>query len=73
MLDESDWHTHLSITGHVEQMREDTDLAGIDRLARQYAGQPYPRFDRGPISVSWIAVDGWHGWARSRTVASRAK
>ena len=72
MLDEGDWHTHLSITGHVGQMREDADLTGIDRLARQYIGKPDPRFDRSWISA-WIAVDGWHGWARSRTVASRAK
>jgi len=53
-------------------MREDADLTGIDRLAWQYIGKPYPRFDRSWISA-WIAVDGWHGWARSRTVASRAK
>jgi len=72
VLDEGDWHTHLSITGHVGQMREDADLTGIDRLARQYIGKPYPRFDRSWISA-WIAVDGWHGWARSRTVASRAE
>ena len=32
VLDESDWHTHVSITGHVEEMRQDTDLADIDRL-----------------------------------------
>ena len=61
MLDDSGWHTHVSITGHVEEMREDTDLADIDRLARQYIGKPYPRRDRGRISA-WIAVDGWHGW-----------
>ena len=51
MLDEGDWHTHLSITGHVGQMREDTDLTGIDRLAWQYIGMPYPRFDCGRISA----------------------
>jgi hypothetical protein len=33
VLNESDWHTHVSITGHVEQIREGTDLADIDRLA----------------------------------------
>ena len=33
VLEESDWYTHVSITGHVEEMREDTDLADIDRLA----------------------------------------
>jgi PPOX class probable F420-dependent enzyme len=61
VLDESDWYTHLSITGHVDEMREDTSLADIDRLARQYIGKPYPRRDRGRISA-WITVDGWHGW-----------
>jgi hypothetical protein len=25
---------HVSINGHVEEMREDTDLADIDRLAQ---------------------------------------
>ena len=32
--DESGWYTHVSIRGHVAEMREDTDLADIDRLAR---------------------------------------
>ena len=61
VLDDSDWYTHVSIIGHVEEMREDTGLADIDRLARRYTGQPYTRRDRGRISA-WIAVDGWHGW-----------
>ena len=61
MLDESGWQTHVSITGHVEEMREDTDLADIDRLAWQYTSQPYPQRDRGRISA-WIVVDGWYGW-----------
>ena len=61
VLDESDWYTHVSITGHVEEMCEDTGLADIDRLAQRYTGKPYPQRDRGRISA-WIAVDGWHGW-----------
>lgn len=43
-----------------EEMGEDTNLAGIDRLARQYTGSSYPQRDRRRISA-WIAVDGWHG------------
>src|ERR1700759_4489565 len=27
VLDESDWYTHVSITGHVDEMREDPDMA----------------------------------------------
>jgi PPOX class probable F420-dependent enzyme len=61
VLDDGDWYTHLGITGHVDEMRADPDLADIDRVARQYTGKPYPRRDRGRISA-WIAVDGWHGW-----------
>src|SRR5580704_14089215 len=61
VLDESDWYTHLSITGHIDQMDEDTDLSDIDRLARYYTGEPYPQRNRRRISA-WIAVDGWHGW-----------
>ena len=46
LLDESGWYTHVRTTGHVEELREDTELADIDRLARQYTGRPYPRRDR---------------------------
>ena len=61
VLDEGGWYTHLSITGHIDEMRADPDLADIDRVAMHYTGKPYPRRDRGRISA-WIAVDGWHGW-----------
>jgi PPOX class probable F420-dependent enzyme len=61
VLDESDWYTHVSITGHVDEMREDADLADIDRIAQQYTSGPYPQRDRRRISA-WIAVDGWHSW-----------
>ena len=47
------------MTGHVEELREDTDLADIDRLARQYMGRPYPRRDR-----RWISA-----WCRSGRLA----
>lgn len=61
VLDKDGWYTHLSITGHIEEIREDTGLADIDRIAVQYTGGPYPRRDRRRVSA-WIGVDGWHGW-----------
>ncbi|WP_431934486.1 PPOX class F420-dependent oxidoreductase [Micromonospora sp. RP3T] len=61
VLDEQGWYTHLSIVGHVVELRDDTDLADIDRLARHYTGQPYPRRERGRVSAS-IEIDRWHGW-----------
>jgi PPOX class probable F420-dependent enzyme len=61
VLDGSDWYTHISIIGRVTEMREDTDLADIDRLASHYLGKQYPERDRGRISA-WISIERWHGW-----------
>jgi PPOX class probable F420-dependent enzyme len=65
VLDEANWQTHVSIVGHVDELRDDTDLADIDRISRQYTGKPYPQRDRGRVSA-WIAVDSWHGWGDLR-------
>ncbi|GCD95575.1 PPOX class F420-dependent oxidoreductase [Embleya hyalina] len=61
VLDEGNWYTHLSIVGTVEDIRDDKDLADIDRLSRHYGGQPYPQRERGRVSA-WIRIDRWHGW-----------
>src|ERR1700761_5090315 len=50
VLDESDWYTHISITGHVDELRDDPDLADIDRISRHYTGNPYAQRDRGRVS-----------------------
>ncbi|MET7833792.1 PPOX class F420-dependent oxidoreductase [Micromonospora sediminicola] len=61
VLDEQGWYTHLSIIGHVAELRDDVDLADIDRLARHYTGNLYPRRERARVSAL-IEVDRWHGW-----------
>ncbi|MFE3200462.1 PPOX class F420-dependent oxidoreductase [Embleya sp. NPDC055664] len=61
VLDEGNWYTHLSIVGTVEDIRDDKDLADIDRLSRHYGGQPYPQRERARVSA-WIRIDRWHGW-----------
>ena len=60
VLDESDWHTHVSITGHVEEMREDR-IWPTSPPGPAVHGQSVPQRDRGRISA-WITVDGWYGW-----------
>jgi PPOX class probable F420-dependent enzyme len=60
-LDEAGWYTHVSMQGRVVEMREDDELADIDRLAVHYTGRPYRNRDRGRVSA-WIEVDRWHGW-----------
>ncbi|QKV97443.1 PPOX class F420-dependent oxidoreductase [Streptomyces sp. NA02950] len=65
VLDESSWYTHLSVIGRVVELREDKDLADIDRLARHYIGQDYPQRDRARFSA-WIGIDRWHGWGEMK-------
>ncbi|MDG9700747.1 PPOX class F420-dependent oxidoreductase [Streptomyces sp. DH37] len=61
VLDEGNWYTHVSLIGRVAEIRDDEDLADIDRLARHYLGEPYGRRDRRRVSA-WIEIDRWHGW-----------
>ena len=61
VLAEGDWGTHVSVQGEITELTDDVDLAGIDRLARHYTGDPYPVRDRGRVN-GWISVVSWHGW-----------
>ncbi|MGW0436045.1 PPOX class F420-dependent oxidoreductase [Micromonospora sp. NPDC003197] len=61
VLDEDSWYTHVSLIGRVVEFRADTELTDIDRLARHYTGNPYPRRDRDRFSAL-IEIDRWHGW-----------
>lgn len=61
VLDDDNWGTHVSVQGRVVEWRDDPDLTDIDRVARHYIGQPYPKRERGRISAV-IEVDRWHGW-----------
>jgi PPOX class probable F420-dependent enzyme len=61
VLDEAGWYTHVSIQGRVVEIADDTDLAGIDRLAWHYTGKAYRRRDRGRVDA-WIEIDRLHGW-----------
>jgi PPOX class probable F420-dependent enzyme len=61
VLDNDDWYTHVSLIGHVAELRDDEDLADIDRLSQHYLGQPYAQRDRKRVSA-WIEIDRWHGW-----------
>ncbi len=66
VLDEAGWYTHVSLQGRVVEMREDPDLADIDRLAEHYTGERYRVRDRGRVSA-WIEVERWHGWGAAKT------
>lgn len=61
MLDEAGWYTHVSMQGRVVEMRDDHDLADIDRLAKHYTGKQYRNRERKRVSA-WVELDRWHGW-----------
>ncbi|MEW2451710.1 PPOX class F420-dependent oxidoreductase [Streptomyces parvulus] len=68
VLAEDDWYTHVTLIGRVTEMRDDEDLAGIDRLSTQYTGKPYPDRERPRVSA-WIEVERWHGWGSMKDSA----
>lgn len=71
-LDAETWYAHITLLGHVDEIRDDTDLADIDLLAQHYTGKPFR--DRSRASVSaLVAIDSWYGWdVRPATLAARA-
>jgi PPOX class probable F420-dependent enzyme len=62
VLGADDWYHHVTLRGRVTAIEDDPDFEAIDRLSRQYTGQPYPQRDRRRMSA-WIEVEAWHAWA----------
>lgn len=50
-LDGADWHTHVALQLVGTEVADDTDLADIDALSRQYTGEPYSNRDAPRVSV----------------------
>ena len=44
---------------------DDEGLAGIDRLAVHYTGQPYANRERPRVTVQ-VEIDHWHAWGDLR-------
>lgn len=59
----SDWYSHLSIQSRVDEIADDPDLEGIDRISRHYTGEQYPVRDHGRVDV-WITIDTIFGWGK---------
>ena len=59
ILDLDDWYRHVSLLGQIVEIRDDPDLADIDRLSLRYRGEPYR--DRGRKSVTaMMRPERWH-------------
>lgn len=64
IFDGDRWSSHVSLSGHVADIRPDPELRDIDRIASNYTGQPYHHRDRDSWSAE-IVVDRWHSWDSS--------
>lgn len=64
----SNWYDHVSITGLVVELRDDADLADLDRLARRYWGKDYPKRELRCVTAL-AEVERWHAWGRPRKKA----
>lgn len=63
VLDEDSWYTHVSLIGRVVELRDDEDLADINRISQHYAGGDYPDQQR-PRVTAVVEVERWHGWGK---------
>lgn len=65
VLDNGDWYTHVTLLGRVTELREDSGLTDIDRLAEHYLGSQYPDRQRTRLTAL-IEIDRWHGWGSQK-------
>lgn len=57
----NDWYNQLSLLGRAAEIREDPDLADIDRLSERYVGEPYEDRSYNGVSVLF-EIERWHTW-----------
>lgn len=60
------WYDHVSLLGTLVEVRDDPDLADLDRLSLRYDGTPYPDRDIRCVSVL-VAIERWHTWGSPGT------
>ena len=61
VLDVDDWYTHVTLTGVVERLEDDPELADIDRLALRYYGKPFRNREAKRVSA-WMRPERWYRW-----------
>ena len=61
VLDKDSWYTHVTLSGVVERLVEDADLADIDRLALRYYGKPFRNREAVRVSA-WMRPERWYRW-----------
>jgi PPOX class probable F420-dependent enzyme len=55
------WYSHVSLLGRIVDVRDDTDLAVLDRLSERYWGKPYTNRELVCIAA-WTRIDRYHSF-----------
>jgi PPOX class probable F420-dependent enzyme len=55
------WYHHVSLLGRVIELRDDPELADLDRLSLRYFGKRYPNRELRCISAV-MEVERWHSF-----------
>ena len=66
---DADWYRHVSLYGTVVEIKNDEDLADMDRITQRYTGKPFRNRKAHRVSA-WIEPAGWHGWDPSGRLSS---
>ncbi len=61
VLDEDSWYSHVTLTGVVERLEDDPELADIDRLALRYQGNRFRNREAARVSA-WMRCEHWYRW-----------
>ncbi len=61
VLDEDSWYSHVTLTGVVERIEDDPELADIDRLALRYQGNRFRNREAARVSA-WMRCEHWYRW-----------
>jgi PPOX class probable F420-dependent enzyme len=59
------WYDQVTLLGRIVSIEADPDLAGIDRLAIRYDGQPFRKRDARRVSA-WMQPERWSSWPLPR-------
>ena len=65
VLEAGDWYHQVTLLGRIVSIEDDPDLAGIDRLAIRYGGQPFRKRDARRVSA-WMQPERWSSWPLPR-------
>jgi hypothetical protein len=60
ILDKS-WYHHVTLLGRVTELRDDPELADLDRLSLRYFGKRYPNRELRCVSAV-MDVERWHSF-----------